>query len=1493
MSNNSIRIRTTPDNKDKFIKINLEQEFDFIEMLSLKITQDEIYRNFCSDYGVIVGRVFVNNGFGVPNAKVSVFIPIDDIDKDNPIINGLYPYEVITDRDVDGKRYNLLPQINETDNDCYTPIGSFPSKRQVLDSPEMGEVYSKYYKFTTTTNYAGDYMLFGVPVGNHIVHVDADISDIGIISQRPYDSISQGSPLQMFDSPTKFKGGNNLDKLVQLKSTNSGINVKPFWGSPENCEIGINRLDLDLNYNITPSAIFMGGLFGDSSKNSVNKNCRPRRNMGKICEQNTSEGTIEMIRKTLDGRIERFDIEGGRVIDSNGSWAYQIPMNLDYYYTNEFGELILSEDPNIGIPTRSRVRFKISMDETGGEGRLRTKANHLVPHNPEKEDDIDYEFGELTKENSFRDLYWNKIYSVSNFISRYQRRGGRRNRNFVGLKDVDDCVGDKNPAPFNRVNTVFNPLFLIICLLMKFIETIILLINSVLLTIINLLLSGWNFLFKKLCDISRISIPGLGRPFKNLLGWTCRFVVNYIPCISAKCPDEEGEGTVKVYAPGCLKCNKAICKGYQRLKEETGFPDNLIENGKIGQLSNCVAAFMARNLNLFQFDFYNDWLNGSLYYYLVKYKKRRKREKYCNHDCNRCNSAFLLDTCFKNQTEEKSSIGFREGLIKKYNNELFYAPSTKNANLKLYATELINLGSVFKCDWQGIPKIQDYLTPTSYIIPPILDEFDDENSIRETTGQVDIGSGSWGLFFDINCIGLSSNERQCLNLRHACEIGVGLDELDESDEGVPIQANNNIGSLEINSESGKFVRDVFYILNKNINDINVSLLPEPNTNFNINNNNIYNFANATDNGLEYSNFRGVSDNNSYLQPKHSFYFYFGLLAGNTGLDKLNNKFFTKCLKELELEFFIRIDNTKAVSADGVSDGEVTFTIISGTGPFTYVISGPNGYNSTGVLTEPNLTQLITGLAEGTYTINVVDDNNNSISQTFEIPSPIPLYAIANVSQDNINLTEPFNGTISLNLVGGGSGNYTATLYNSSGNQVSPNISVTEIPLDFTGLGPDNGVYYIGDFEFNGYYLVVNDDSSPQQEVIIRNLVVGGLSPLIVTTTKIQPTCFDSSDGVINVSINGGVEPYLILTYVSPITNDDLISTSRVINNLFAGDYTIQITDSSQPDSQTITLDVELLPRRPEMILNPDLVLLPKQCDPDNYEIFLNVVNGGLGFDPPIDSVPKNYTTKYGNQAYIQFNYDDAQTNDGDEIWVPATPVAYTYLPNTNNRIKVTIPKTNFLSSVKIRLTDPQGICGSDYAEDNTDFDINVLRLPPNALTVNVNGIDNSRQCTPNTVSFKFNISHFAIANYRAPYTAQFEIAGQNGNFIPVSQTQTITQNQQLVTLTVPQINGVASNQCRIRIRVTDNVGCQSPWFETPTIQLPTANLNVSWESVSVGSGNCNKTYTISGGIPPYTILFGPQLGPSGTSGFSTVPCNFTISVMVQDNAGCTKSENSN
>jgi hypothetical protein len=56
------------------------------------------------------------------------------------------------------------------------------------------------------------------------------------------------------------------------------------------------------------------------------------------------------------------------------------------------------------------------MDDSGGDGRLRTRARYLVPNNPTDVSQIDYEFGVNTKETSFRDLYWKNLLSFKLYI---------------------------------------------------------------------------------------------------------------------------------------------------------------------------------------------------------------------------------------------------------------------------------------------------------------------------------------------------------------------------------------------------------------------------------------------------------------------------------------------------------------------------------------------------------------------------------------------------------------------------------------------------------------------------------------------------------------------------------------------------------------------------------------------------------------------------------------------------------------------------------------------------------------------------------------------------------------------------------------------------------------------------------------------------------------------------------------------------------------------
>ena len=1304
---NTIRITTTPNESDKYVKLKIEQDFDFIEILSLKISQDEAYTKFCSDYGVIVGRVSVNNGFGVPNAKVSVFIPLDDDDKTNPEIKAIYPYEIISDTTPDGVRYNLLPKDIVADNDCFTPIGTFPSKTEVLDNPTLLEVYCKYYKYTTTTNHAGDFMIFGVPLGTYTVHVDADVSDIGIISQRPYDLISQGTPEKMFASSTKFKGGKNLDKLVQAKTFNIGVNVEPFWGDIDSCEVGITRLDIPLNHTVVPTAIFMGSIFGDQDKHSINKRCRPRKKLGVLCEQVTGPGSVEMIRRTVNGDIEQFDIEGGELIDDNGSWAYQVPMNLDYMVTDELGNLIYSQDPNVGIPTRASVRFKIGMNETGGEGRLRTRAKYLVPNNPKNQSEIDYNFGPLsnkhdaTKPTSFKDMHWNKIYTVSNFISRYQTNILTSARAITAIKDVDACAGDKTPFPYNKVNTETNPMFMLLCLIMSILSIIIILINAVIISIVNFIV----WIVRMIIGF----INGLG----SVLSW---FGINmpsipkpdYAKCITIQCPSDEPN---MAYAPGCIEGGgEPFNSGYMAAKGEFGLVDTSDKS-----MLKCLAFTLAKALGLFQYEFYNDWVNGTLFGFLLKYKKKRRRknkpgrEKFCEYDCddfvgdpnytgvdanengtpdNSCNTQYLFDTCFPTalnyncQNSGHRTDGIREGLIKNVNGELIYAATTHNANFKIFATDIVCLGSVFDCDWQGIPKINDLLIPTTYKLPPDVSDFSDKPENKfEATGVVNLDDGHGGIFFEVDCLGIHVPIKGCLNLRKQCEYGVDIDEITFNSTGAEFPPDGNLGSKDIDDDSGKWFRDVFTGLN-NQATMPVPLIIPPagfTTEFNLANTDDYDFTSSASNGADYLAFRGYNPatDDGYAQTKNSYYFYFGLLPGKGALEKMNGKYFTKCERMVLDE--MSIQSTSVSASANQSNGSITFSFLGGKAPITYTVTGPN-YSVTNT-TQSNTNILLSGLGVGTYTIEGTDSVGMVVSKDVYVSGPPVLSASAIVSKD-ARTSISNDGEITILGVNGGVQPYTYTLKNGAGATIQGPATLTP-PKVITNLSMDTIV---------GYSVIVTDSAGGTDTV--GNLIVSGTPVMVSSSVKTDSTCYDGSDGTITVTTTSGKVPYTTLT-----TGPNGYSSSVVnLSGLKMGTYTTTVKDSSNP--QTVVTYTNVIGSvNPQMIISaaPYNPILMKQCSLTEHKI----------------SVYLSYSFSAPSVATLEYTNSGGQWN---QVSVPYV--------NSSTVLEFDIPSTDMGSNTKIRAKFGPNNCISNEIQIPRSYvrlPITLVNMYINQTTDNVNG----------------------------------------------------------------------------------------------------------------------------------------------------------------------------
>jgi hypothetical protein len=421
MDYKQIRIRTDLGIDNKYINFKLDQEFDDINILSLKLTQSDVYNSFNSDYGCVVGRVIANDGVGIPNAKISIFIPLDEQDENNEDIKSIYPYKTPEDLDLNGYKYNLLPRVSQVspfigsgfnvNNVGYTPktpVGTFPTKEEILTNDTLLEVYKKYYKFSTVTNESGDYMIFGVPVGTHFIHMSVDITDIGKYSMVPTTMVKLlGYSENLFENNgTTIRKTNDLDDLPNIQLENISIDVRPFWGDQDNFEIGITRQDFKIKARLTPtftvfgSMVTMGsdGLWGISKSPSCSglgantclfytinnyddgngdisgfnvANFRLPKPLAEVytINPNITDDEIDNNNFNINTDIIKLQKNDYSEFVDNGMFVYIIPCNRTKIIINEFGEEVPVELSNLnGIFTEFNGYFLMDTEDLSIEG---------------------------------------------------------------------------------------------------------------------------------------------------------------------------------------------------------------------------------------------------------------------------------------------------------------------------------------------------------------------------------------------------------------------------------------------------------------------------------------------------------------------------------------------------------------------------------------------------------------------------------------------------------------------------------------------------------------------------------------------------------------------------------------------------------------------------------------------------------------------------------------------------------------------------------------------------------------------------------------------------------------------------------------------------------------------------------------------------------------------------------------------------------------------
>ena len=255
-----------------------------------------------------------------------------------------------------------------------------------------------------------------------------------------------------------------------------------------------------------------------------------------------------------------------------------------------------------------------------------------------------------------------------------------------------------------------------------------------------------------------------------------------------------------------------------------------------------------------------------------------------------------------------------------------------------------------------------------------------------------------------------------------------------------------------------------------------------------------------------------------------------------------------------------------------NDGTLEVTISGGTAPYTYNWTTTNG---SGIV--PNQKNQNT-LTAGSYALEIVDQNNCTITTNFVLTQPDGLNVTVNPTEEILCFGDAA-GEIEINVSGG------------TKVEISPGV----FDYLYSWSGPNGFVSAsknISNLVSGTYTVNVTDDLGCTTST---DVVINQATEIKIDFTKIDVTCYGKADGAIDLTVTGGKEPYQI----SWSNFGNGLSQS----NLTADTYTATITDANNCVKQT-TITIT----QPIFFIDPDVK--PISCNGESdASIDLNLMGG--------------------------------------------------------------------------------------------------------------------------------------------------------------------------------------------------------------------------------------------------------------------------------------------
>lgn len=347
---------------------------------------------------------------------------------------------------------------------------------------------------------------------------------------------------------------------------------------------------------------------------------------------------------------------------------------------------------------------------------------------------------------------------------------------------------------------------------------------------------------------------------------------------------------------------------------------------------------------------------------------------------------------------------------------------------------------------------------------------------------------------------------------------------------------------------------------------------------------------------------------------------------------------------------------------GISNGSIVLSVTGGIAPYTFLWNTGS--------TEQNLTELIAGA----YSVEVTDSKGCKGQASFTLANQSTIRTELAVTQPSCQ--EGTLGSISITPSGGtapymiswsneleGStidqlvdGNYDVTITDASGCEYKRRIPIqTEIGFDVTASatmtnclneaqgsidlivagGTEPFTYSWSNGETSkdidnlvyGSYTVIVTDGKGCQKTLSSTVLKDNIS--IGYDAIIQPSCYGSNDGSIDISVSNGTEPYTYSWSTGATTQD--------VDNLSGGKYNLIVSDDAGcsieksinlPEPSEILIDYEIVQ---DACSGQQTILVTGAGGNSDYTIDWNEGSSG---NELTDVTPGTYTVTYtdGNQC---------------------------------------------------------------------------------------------------------------------------------------------------------------------------------------------------------------------------------------------------------------------